>query len=207
MCCTSVAMWPNCASDLQPLRRVLMRMRESPSNIIRSEPCSATNSTTLLPASASDSTTVNGKGNFWERDAITKPCSFLITALIPAQFSLAKRAPSKLILYYEAFGGCQEVAGKIHCGVGFACNAENSWNQSLACWRSCFSVTVCWSRHILFLRFHTAQMTIEKRVGSWFSTNMQPSKSIKLSHCFSLLWFHRGTSCHNSASFGQRYRA
>ena len=28
------------------------------------------------------------------------------------------------------------------------------------------SVTVCLSRHILFLRFHTAQMTIEKRVGS-----------------------------------------
>nr|POF05116.1 hypothetical protein CFP56_05726 [Quercus suber] len=93
-----------------------MRIRESPSNIIRSEPCSAANSTTLLPASASNSTTVNGKGIFWERDAITKPCSFLITALIPAQFSLAKRAPSELILYNEAFGGFQEVAGRIHDG-------------------------------------------------------------------------------------------
>nr|POE45378.1 hypothetical protein CFP56_78598 [Quercus suber] len=57
-----------------------------------------------------------GKGIFWERNAITKPCSFLITALIPAQFSLAKRAPSELILYNEAFGGFQEVAGRIHCG-------------------------------------------------------------------------------------------
>ena len=36
---------------------------------------------------------------------------------------------------------------------------------------------------------------------------MQPSKSIKLLLCFSLLWFHKGTTCHNSVRFGQRYKA
>ena len=101
-----------------------MRIRESPSNIIRPKSNSAANSTVLLPTSGSTFTIVNGKGTFWERDAITKPCSFLITALIPAQFSLAM--PLELILYHEAFGRHQEATGGIHCGAGFASNAENS---------------------------------------------------------------------------------
>ena len=92
-------------------------------------------------------------------------------------------------------------------GVGISCNIENSWTRSFACWRSCLSVTTCLPRQRLFLWFHIAYITIEKRVRSRFSGNMQPSKSIKLSLCFSLLWFHKRTTCHSSASFRQRYKA
>ena len=80
MCCKSAAKWPNCANDLHPCCKVLMSILESPSNTIRSKPTSAANTTAILAASASPSMTVNGRGIFWESDAITKPCPFLITS-------------------------------------------------------------------------------------------------------------------------------
>ena len=83
----------------------------------------------------------------------------------------------------------------------------NSRNLSLA-WCS------TWSREMtvfpslrLFLRFHRAQIIIEKRVGSLFSAKTQPVRSIKVVACRRLSWFHKGTLFHRSDSFEQWNRA
>lgn len=77
---------------------------------------------------------------------------------------------------------------------------RNSWTKSLASCSNFPSGKDGFPKRKLFLLFYTAHMIIEKRVGSRFSANMYPSRSMKLVHCFKLV-------SHNSSSFGHRYKA
>ena len=94
----SWTMCPKWAKVCEPVLRALMRTWESPSKTTRVKPGSCARISALRAANASTSMTVEGRGMFWERDAMTYPSPFLITAHIPAQLSAWNKAPSKFTL-------------------------------------------------------------------------------------------------------------
>ena len=95
----------------------LMRISQSPSRITQFTPISMASSRALLAAKVSTSRTVAESEIYCEREANTRPSSFLITTPILAWFSWKKRAPSKFILTYDVFG------------VLYHCRSHSRWRN------------------------------------------------------------------------------
>ena len=183
--------------------RAVTRTCESPSRTTRSKPVSNAKLKALLAAIASTSMAVKGSMVLSVRETITWPSWFRRITPNPAHFSDSNNAPSKFNLYSGRSGGCQHVGGRPTGTMLDVLWGANSRILSLA-WCS------NWSREMtafpslwLFLRFHKAQITMEKRAGSLFSEKTQPVRSIKVAACQRLSWFHMGTLLHSSVSFGQ----
>lgn len=179
-----------------------MRTCESASRTTRSKPVSKAKLKALLVAIASTSMAVKGSMVLSLRETITWPLWFWRITPNPTHFSYSNNAPSKFTLYSGHSEGCQHVGGHPIGTMLDVLWSANSRNLSLA-WCS------NWSREMiafpslwLFLRFHKAQITMEKRVGSLFFAKTQPVRSIKFVAYRRLSWFHMGTLLHSSISFG-----
>ena len=165
-----------------------MRIWESLSNTMFLKPVSTASSIPLHAANASTSSTVDGRGIRSDSEAITCPCSFLITTPRPAVLSAAKRAPSTFTLYWERPGGCQLVGGRPTGSTRAVLWCWKSPNCSLACCTKWAKVVAFFPILRLFLRVHKAHTTIANKAGSLFSAKTVPNRSIKVAAVFKLSW-------------------
>ena len=90
----SFTMCPILEQSGQSLDNAVTIFSESPSKMARHKPNSSMKIIALLTAIASRISIVGGMTNFFAKDAITCPSSFLTTTPIPAFSSSAKYAPS-----------------------------------------------------------------------------------------------------------------